>query len=198
MNHRSLVLVFGVAALLGGCATTRVVDSEVQSFTRSPALARGQGYRFERLPSQQASAQDQTRLEALADKALATAGLVRNDGTARYSVLVGVASAQEQRGSWDDFPHAGPYCCGGWRPFYRYGYGPYPGYGTPSLSVYRHEVTLVLRDLTTQQIVYETRASYEGRGAELLALLPALFEAALKDFPNPPAGVRQIRVTLPL
>lgn len=205
MNRSFVLVLAALTALLAGCASTRVVDSEVKSFAQTPAPAKGQTYRYERLPSQQASADAQTRLEALADAALARAGLLRRDDAARYSVQISVSSVLARGDAHDPYGFASfGY---GWRPYYRlgfgYGYGPaywrYPGHShfAAPYSAHRHDLTLVLRDLGSQQIAYETRASHEGVSTDLPALLPALLEAALKDFPNPPQGARQVRVELP-
>ena len=47
-------------------------------------------------------------------------------------------------------------------------------------------------------MVFESHAKHDSRwniGAELL---PTLFEAALKDFPNPPSGLRTVTTVAPL
>ncbi|MFT4267698.1 MAG: hypothetical protein QM586_10860, partial [Xenophilus sp.] len=78
MQQRSLLASVSVASALalGGCATSWTVDSQVRSFSALPAsVPAGATYRFERLPSQQADPEAQARLEALAEPALAAAGL---------------------------------------------------------------------------------------------------------------------------
>jgi hypothetical protein len=79
--------------------------------------------------------------------------------------------------------------------------GPGMGFGMgmrfPPSTSYRHEVSLLLRDLRNGQVVYETRAVHFGPWSDTLNILPALFEAALKDFPNPPPGLRKIDVEIP-
>jgi hypothetical protein len=54
-----------------------------------------------------------------------------------------------------------------------------------------------MRDLHTGLVVYETRATSEAPWADTENVLPAMFEAALRDFPNPPAGVRKVGVEIP-
>ena len=87
---------------LSGCAMPRLIDSDVQSFVSGAAPQRPALYRFERLPSQnQAAAQES--VEALAAAALAKVGLTPAPlvsgaiaGTAaaapaaRYALQVGV------------------------------------------------------------------------------------------------------------
>jgi hypothetical protein len=71
------------------------------------------------------------------------------------------------------------------------------GTGFPPSAQYRHEVGLLLRDLGTGQLVYETSATHVGPWSDRYNILRALLAAALKDFPNPPAGSRLIKVEIP-
>ena len=72
-----------LAALLSGCATSWVVDSDVKSFSSLAAVAPGATYRFERLPSQQADPARQESLEAMAAAALEKVGLRRDEAVPR-------------------------------------------------------------------------------------------------------------------
>ena len=54
-----------------------------------------------------------------------------------------------------------------------------------------------MRDLTTSQVVFETRAVNDGVQSETLAVLSAMLDAALQGFPQPPAGPRRINVADP-
>lgn len=194
MARRGLLggLVLALLVALAGCATPRI-GSEVRAFSSLPGQPQG-GYRFEQLPSQQADAAQQAMHELMAETALARVGLVRDDRAPRYSLWLGVASTVVALNSWDD--HF-------WAPT-RYGWGPYwrPGVplyapAFPSAPRYRHEVTLVLRDLASQQVVFETRAVHEGYWRQAERVLPALLDAALRDFPRPPSGVRHLDAELP-
>lgn len=200
--------------VLAGCASTRV-DSEVNAFSTLPPTPVVNGnYRFEVLPSQQAQAARQAKVEGAAQVALQKVGLTRNDKAARYSVQVGVRSQEVARGGYPDYWDngfggfgAGFGGYGRWGDPYRrssfYGPGFYPGFGVHSpfypgaSSSYRHEVTLLLRDVVSQQVVFETKAVHEGFWRDTERLLPAMLDAALRDFPNPPKGARQIEVSLP-
>jgi hypothetical protein len=62
---------------------------------------------------------------------------------------------------------------------------------------YRREVQLLVRRLSDGQLVFESRANHDGRWSDDLAVLPAMFEAALRGFPNPPQGVRRVDVEIP-
>lgn len=189
------------AAALSGCASTWVVGSDVQTFSQLSAMPAPATYRFVRLPSQQAAPAEQARLEAAAEPALAKAGWMRDERGARYGVEIGSSLLSAQ--------FADPW---GWR----YGWGPWgPGprwharygfYG-PSFSwrydmwdapVYQREVSVIIRDLSTQQVVYETRAAHAVRWPNDPALLTPMFDAALSSFPQPPAGVRRVNVEVPL
>lgn len=215
ITHSSITRCMGTALVaatvaLAGCASVKV-DSEVNAFSKLPPTAMvNSSYRFEVLPSQQAQAARQAKVEGATQVALQKVGLTRNDQAARYSVQVGVRSQEVVRGGYPGYPG---YWDGGFAGYGRFGdpywrspfYGPgfYPGFGFHSpfypgaSSSYRHEVTLLLRDTASQQVVFETKAVHEGFWRDTERLLPALLEAALRDFPNPPQGVRQIEVQLP-
>jgi hypothetical protein len=73
--------------------------------------------------------------------------------------------------------------------------GGFGYYGGPS-TTFEREVALLIRDRKTGQLLYEARASNAGPSASIDYLLPAMFEAALKDFPsggpNPRSVITQI------
>lgn len=196
-------LVFAVALVLGlsGCATRWVVDSDVQSFSQLPAVPAGATYRFERLPSQQASEAAQQQLEAMAAPALENAGLRRDDASARYTAQIGARVTTELS------PWADPWLYGPWGPRYGlgigYGRGWYSGgwYGPvfPQASNpwYAREVSIVLRELPSNRVVYETRARNDGPYNLSDRVLPVMFAAALQGFPNPPAGTRRVDLEIP-
>ena len=194
-------------ALLTGCATTWIVDNQVQTFSQLQAVPAPATYRFERLPSQQSVPAEQARLEAAAEPALAKAGWARNDGAARYSVQIGssVASTEVLPDPWIH-SRFGP-----WRPYGPYGRRWYGGGGFYGMGPYwqgrydmwdrgyaQREVSVIIRDLSNQQVVYETRAVHESRWPADPDLLTPMFDAALSSFPQPPAGVRRVNVEVPL
>nr|MDP2190064.1 DUF4136 domain-containing protein [Rhodoferax sp.] len=202
---RSFVAIVFVALWLPGCGSMRLVDSDVRSYATTPFVPVGTSYRFERLPSQQADAGQQTRLEAMAQAALAKAGLQRNDTAARYSVQVSADLKVDPYSPWDR-PSIG------WRPGWNFGWGwgvpignvlivshgPFMhGFGPGEMPYYWRQVSLIIRNLSSAQVVYETHAAHGGRWADSEAVLPAMFDAALKDFPNPPQGVRRINMEIP-
>ena len=181
--------------LLGGCATTRLIDSDVRSFSSLPAApsSAGAAYRFERLPSQQSFSEQQAQIEAMAQQALAKVGLQRNDSAAKYSVQIGAQAQREIRYDYDPW-------WPGWGPHWR-GHGPmfwphsFPAYSETRL--YKYEVSLVLRDLASSQLVYETHAVHDGFSADSTAIWPVMFQAALSGFPNPPPGIRRVNIEIP-
>ena len=79
---RSCLAACGAAFLLAGCASTFLLDNQVQSFSQLAAVPALPTYRFERSLSQQADPY-QGGLEALADPALQAAGLRRDDAAPR-------------------------------------------------------------------------------------------------------------------
>ena len=213
-----LLIAFFILLQLTGCSTVRVIDSDVTAFSKA-AIAPGSTYRFERLPSQQVDTQRQDQIEAMVQAALDKVKLQRvgdapGSPAARYSVqLTLTMQAQERSAYWDDW---------GYRPIgsigvigvpggsagsvsvtigsgpYWSGWGGYPyGYAYPAPPYYVRDIALLLRDTTSSQVVFETRARHEGPWADSAAILPAMLNAALQGFPTPPSGPRQVRVEIP-
>jgi hypothetical protein len=187
---RLLALLVLAAAALAGCATSYVLDNSVQSFSGLAALPAQPTYRFDRLPSQQAF-QFQNQVEAMADPALANAGLRRDDAAPQLGVQV-TARVQRALSPWADpwDGWGGMHGWGRWGGGFGFG-GPFPRMEQPW---FHREVGIVMRDLPTNQVVYETHAVNDGPWGDNASVLPAMFEAALQGFPNAPAGARQVNV----
>jgi len=71
-------------------------------------------------------------------------------------------------------------------------YGMHGGWGYPSSPSFEREVALLIRDRKNGQLLYEARASNAGPSASIDYLLPAMFEAAMKDFPGGGPNPRQV------
>lgn len=206
MQKALTAIIFAVTlvGLLGGCASTRMVGSEVNSFARwAPAPpAPGSSYRFERLPSQQ-SDMSQARLEGLTQAALAKVGLQHNPQAASLSVQVSASSQPMLRSRWDGgyYPYGSPNIfigggSGGGVNSVGVGFGfgfPLGGMDTP---IYRREVSIVMRELRSNVAVYETRAVSEEPWLDTDPVLSAMLDAALRGFPVPPAGPRRVNVEI--
>jgi hypothetical protein len=191
------VLAAGMAtATLAGCAGLSTLSSEVASYGEWP---RGQAegtYAFERLPSQQAWAQQQDALEAAARPALEAAGFKPAAAGSEPQVLVQVGArvTLADRSPWDD-PLWWRGSFGTWR------YGPWSG---PSWHLglrmdpprVDREVAVLLRDRASGRPLYEARASHDGYAIGNAQLLAALFAAALQDFPA--TGLNPRTVVVPL
>lgn len=206
-------VVLAAAGLLGGCASTYRVDSQVESFARwtesgsaSAALPQApQTYRFERLPSQregEAGARQDT-LESLARQALNPLGWTAADGpsAAPWTVQVAASASRSARSPWDDpWPHVWPvFGLGigsqGARVSGRLVWGPvFPYHDLPYTQ---RKVSLVVREAASGRVVYETQAAHDGRWNDLPELWRAMISAALRDFPAPPTGPREVTVDLP-
>jgi hypothetical protein len=65
------------------------------------------------------------------------------------------------------------------------------------LPYYKRKVSLLIRNAGNGQVVYETHAAHDGRWNSSPELWGAMLDAALQDFPAPPAGVRQVNIDLP-
>ena len=134
---------------------------------------------------------------ALAEQALARAGLQRNDDSGQWVVQLGAqAGFTPRRDPFDDYP---PWAFGGWG-----WYGGRGGWGMSGLwqvgapaPLHRRVVSIVMRDARTQEVVYETSAVHEDVWVSDPAVYGVLFDAALNGFPQPPQGPRQVRIPLP-
>ena len=170
----------------------------MQSFSTLAAVPAPATYRIERLPSQQAPSFDP--IATLAEQALARAGLQRDDAAPRLLVQLGVQADAVPR--YDPFRPYGPYGAygpgpwgmGGW---YGRGWGVHGvwRFGEPT-PLHRRAVSIVMRDASTQAVVYETSAVHEDVWVSDPTVYGVLFDAALNGFPKPPQGPRQVRVPL--
>ena len=84
-------------AAMAGCASTRLIDSEVRSFRNGTVELAAASYQFERLPSQQADAAAQAQREIWAAAVLQRVGLTLAEQGPRYTVQLGVATEQVSR-----------------------------------------------------------------------------------------------------
>jgi hypothetical protein len=188
------ILVFITGALLSGCATGFLLDNQVQSFSHLQTLPANPTYRFDRLPSQQADAA-QVQLEAFADQALFNAGFRRDDASPRYTVQV-TARVQQMLSPYADPWDRWGWGWGGWGGWWgrRGGVGIGLGSRWPESPWYHREVNVIVREIASNRVVYETRAVNDGPWLDNTAVLPAMFQAALQGFPNPPPGPRRVDI----
>ncbi len=179
------------------CSGMRVIDSDVTAFSAWTAAppAPGARYRFERLPSQQAPSTQQDRIEALATTSLAKVGMALSPLDARFSVQVLLVTEIVQRYPEPGFGFGSPGVSLGGGSF-----GTSIGLSFPlgfGESNYKRTVSILMRDLQTQKVVFETRALHDGATSDAFAVLPAMLDSALQGFPQPPTGTRRINVEAP-
>lgn len=192
-----LCLAVGLALSLGACASTRVIDSEVRSFSGSVAPATQTTYNFDRLPSQTGDARTQAaqeNLEALASTALADVGLTQSDSSPQYLAQISATVEQVAR-----TPVRPPFT-----PFATIGMGGFWGFHQPSVGFgmnwameppwHRYVVQIVLRDSISKQVVFESAAQHIGPWSDAANILPAVLRAALRDYPNPAPQGTTVRV----
>ena len=184
--------------LMTGCAGVRLVDTDVTAFPKRTAAPPGPGpaYRLERLPSQQNLAAQQDAVEADARTALAKVGMELNPTVARYSVQVVATTQIIERGyaGYDGiFGGPGLFLGGGNRGL---GFGLSFPMRFPEPIFFRRELAILMRELISQQVVFETRAFHDGVWSDTPAVFPAMMDAALRGFPEPPPGTRRINVEI--
>jgi len=199
-------------AFLTGCSTVRVIESQVQTnaqwLPQSPAPAKAQ-FRLERLPADVNNMQAGWAEVELVS-ALAPLGWTRNDVDAQYSVWIGVRTAEFITDTWGR-PIRGPWinhvyigAGTGLRPR---GVGTnfgwtltspaYPGMrpGFPPTVSYAQEVSILIRDLSTSQVVYQTKATHDGPWADHANILRPMISAALQGFPSPSITNRRVDIS---
>jgi hypothetical protein len=178
--------------LLSACAGGYLLDNDVTAFSHLSALPAQPTYRFDRLPSQQMP--EQARLEALADPALHAAGLRRDDAAPRYTVQVD-GKIRRILSPWSDRKRGG-----GWGPM-RIGVGFNLGVGFSGgdggwddPDWYRREASVIVRELPSNRVVFESSAVNEGPWVEDQKIFAAMFQAAMQGFPAPPPGPRRVDI----
>ena len=198
MTKTPLWLAAMLAALLtlSGCAALRSVDSDVSTYSQWPADRKPATYAFERLPSQQARVEQQQLLENAARRTIEGAGFTpaADDTSADVSVELAARVDASVPSSY----YAPIWWQGGFNRS-RFGGSGFGGGFGGRWSVptsYTREVALLIRDRKTGTTLYEAHASNDSSASAFAGLLPAMFEAALKDFPH--AGINPRRVTVEL
>ncbi len=197
-----------LSTLLSACGGMRLIDTQVRaaSALSDTTSLQGASYKFERSPLNPTPSNAPDTLETQAEQALGQVGLVRNDEAPTLTVLLGlrVTPYLVNQGSR---LYGSPYAYGGWGSSTRYGAGMGIGLGWgtgwgmgsrfPPTTLYRYELQMLMRDVRSGQLVYETQAVHDGPWNDSAKILPALLRAALKDFPNPGAPVRRVDIEIP-
>ena len=197
MLRAQTAIILVATLFLAACSGMRVVDSDVTAFSAWTAAppAPGTRYRFERLPSQQSANAQQDRIEALATTSLSKVGMALSLLDARYSVQVLLLTEIVQRYPEPGFGFGGPgVSIGGGSRGSSIGLSFPIGFGD---SYYKRTVSILMRELSSQKVVFETRALHDGPSGDAFAILPAMLDSALLGFPQPPAGTRRINVEIP-
>lgn len=192
MNRR-LILSSATAlavAALAACTGPYTVSADVSSYGNWPAGRSAGSYAFERLPSQQhneEASKRETTLEDAAKAALEKAGFKPAADAKSADVLVTLGARIT---AYDPVPWDDPLW---WRwrgrlisP--RYGYGGWGAWGWRNDPFfdrrYDRAVAVLMRDRATGEALFEAHASNEGSTNGGEAMIGALFEAAMSDFPK--------------
>lgn len=181
---------------LAGCASMNSVTSEVASYGTWPADRAPGSFAIERLPSQQVRGEQQDSMEAAARSALEQAGFKPAADASQADVVVqlGARATRTDYVPWDD-----PLWWR-WGPSYwrRPGYYWRPGWGWPPSydTQYDQEVGLLIRDRKSGTPLYEARATNGSLSRPTPDVFAAMFQAALKDFPNAVPQPHRVAVSL--
>ena len=207
---RWLFLLALCSLLLSGCNSMRIIESQVQTSTQWPVTASQSAapakafFRLDRLPADVNNLQAgwaEVELEA----ALAPLGWTRNDTQAQYTIWIGVRAAEFIADPWGR-PVRGPWVNrfnisigSGYRPHgIGWGLGMNSGMraGFPPPSGYAQEVSIIIRDLQTSNVVYQTKALHEGPWSDHPNIWRPMISAALQGFPNPSVLNRRVDTTI--
>ena len=195
---KNILSVMLIGVLLAGCSGLRVVESDVTAFSAWTSAPPGPNtaYRFERLPSQQVQAAQQDLIERSAIPSLAKVGLVIDPAKARLAVTISANTQVAPRrgygyGSPNVFLGAGNF---GSSVGFSFPFGGPFATPFPADPYYLREIRIQMRDLADQKVVFETTALSDSPWGDGYALLPAIIDAALLGFPQPPAGTRRIKI----
>ena len=187
-----------LGVLLAGCSGLRIVESDVTAFSAWTSAPPGPNtpYRFERLPSQQVQAAQQDLIEGSAIASLAKVGLVIDPAKARLAVTI---TANTQLAARTGYGYGAPNVFLGAGNFgssvgFSFPFGGPFATPYPADLYYLREIRIQMRDLTDQKVVFETTALSDTPWGDGYALLPAIIDAALLGFPQPPPGTRRIKV----
>ena len=207
---RWLFLLALCSLLLSGCNSMRIIESQVQTSTQWPVTASQSAapakafFRLDRLPADVNNLQAgwaEVELEA----ALAPLGWTRNDTQAQYTIWIGVRAAEFIADPWGR-PVRGPWVNRfnisigtGYRPHgVGWGLGMNSGMraGFPPPSGYAQEVSIIIRDLQTSNVVYQTKALHEGPWSDHPNIWRPMISAALQGFPNPSVLNRRVDTSI--
>ncbi|MFL6692693.1 MAG: hypothetical protein ACJ8GO_07010, partial [Ramlibacter sp.] len=61
---------------------------------------------------------------------------------------------------------------------------------------YQRQVSVLLRDIASGRVVFESHANNSGPWLDPAAAVGAMLDAAMQGFPNPPPGVRRVDLNL--
>lgn len=190
-TRRSALLAVCAAATLAlsACSGPYAVSADVASFGQWPAGRSAGTYAFDRLPSQQQSKR-QAELEDAAKAALAKAGfsVAADPKSADVLVTLGARISATEIAPWDD-PLWWRWRAGLVPLRYAVAYGPaYRGFGPWPYNLwdrrYDRAVAVLMRDRASGEAIFEAHASNDGPTMGDAALIGALFEAALTEFPK--------------
>jgi len=197
---RKVLSVLIATVALTACASFHELSNDVSAYSLWPADRKPATYTFERLPSQEANAQQQQLLEDAAHRAMERAGftLSTDPKAADVSVTLGARVSLNEPSPFDSpywwrgglYAHRYYYGHYG-RPFYRTGFGFHGGWPYDS-PTYEREIGLLIRDRKSGQPLYEARVTNDGYSSSIHSLLGAMFEAGLKDFPNGGAAPHRV------
>jgi Domain of unknown function (DUF4136) len=175
-----------VALTLTGCAAFNNLTSEVSTYGLWPAERKPASFVFERLPSQQVHPERQEMLENAARGAVEAAGFraAQDPADAQYLIQIGARVSASDPWIYNEplflrFGYAYPYAC----CRFRRQFGPLWGPWYDDYVTFDREVAVLIRDHKNGQLLYEARASNSGSSPSMDYLLPAMFTAAMRDFP---------------
>jgi hypothetical protein len=192
--------------LLGGCASTNTIRSEVTTFHQWPAQLQDKSYVFEAAPAQDDTLELRS-YQNLVRGELATLGfreLAAGTPALKVSMRFSTTEAPLRLIQPVDpffygprFAWGRPYHRGRYSPFYDPFWGGGPMYEEAIVRAYRREVQVAIKSAQDGHRLFDVTVRNLSGEMSTPAVMPALVHSAFVGFPGPSGVARRIDVTLP-
>lgn len=188
------MMLFAVSVMLGACSSMRIVDNEVRSFGQTPPPApQSHSYQLQRLLSQKNETFDP--IAQAVNLALTKLGLHEVSKNPDWVATVHWTEQQLPRAPWEPAPS--PFEDLIWLNSGGAGVGLSWRYPAIDLPWYERSLSLILRDARSDSVVFETQVRHDGRWSDTAAVLPAMLQAALHDYPQGQPTLQIFNIEIP-
>jgi hypothetical protein len=193
--------------LLGGCATTSTIKSEVTAFHEWPQSLPSKSYVFERTKEQNDSL-EYRNYENLVRAELNHLGFTEAPASTKPFLKASISYSISGRDVREMYPVVvdpywpAPMWRGYYGPFHRPFYDPF-WYGPPIVEqrvsqyeLYTRRLRVVLAQMSDGKRLYETTVVSEGRNGSLATVMPYMVHSAFADFPGKSGVPHQVELKI--